>query len=47
MAFFYGLFTLSVSLSFSVLGAKLCAGSYKMGISHNGTASNISKLRGS
>jgi hypothetical protein len=47
MGLFYGLFALSVFLSFSVLGVKLWAGSYKVGISHNGTASNIFKLRGS
>jgi hypothetical protein len=47
MGLFYGLFAVSVFLSFSVLGAKLWVGSYKVGIRHNGTASNISKLRGS
>ena len=45
MGLFYRLFAMSVFLSFSVLGAKLWVGSYKVGISHNGTASNTSKLR--
>jgi len=32
MSLFYGLFAVSVFLSFSVLGAKLWVGSYKKGI---------------
>ena len=44
MSLFHGLFALSVSLSFSV-SAQNDAGSYKWGISLNGTVSNISKLR--
>jgi hypothetical protein len=47
MGLFYGLFAVSVLLSFSVVGAKLWVGNYKVGIRHNGTASNISKLPGS